>query len=61
MHSWRACPFRTLKSTQFTITEKIAAVYFASDALRSKIYKKANGYLLKDIDVKQEVDLFILL
>ena len=31
-----------------TITEKMAAVNFPSNALRSKIFKKANGCLLKD-------------
>ena len=31
-----------------TITEKMAAVHFPSNALRSKIFKKANGCLLKE-------------
>ena len=31
-----------------TMTEKMAAVHFPSNALRSKILKKANGCLLKD-------------
>ena len=31
-----------------TITEKMAAVHFPSNALRSKIFKKANECLLKD-------------
>ena len=33
---------------QSKITEKMAAVHFPSNALRSKISKKANGSLLKD-------------
>ena len=33
---------------QSTITENMAAVHFPSNALRSKIFKKANGSLLKD-------------
>ena len=33
---------------QSTITEKMAAVHFSSNALRSKIFEKANGCLLKD-------------
>ena len=32
----------------FESTEKMAAVRFPSNALRSKIFKKANGCLLKD-------------
>ena len=32
---------------QSTITEKMAAVHFPSNALRSKIFKKANRCLLK--------------
>ena len=31
-----------------TITEKMGAVHFPGNALRSKIFKKANGCLLKD-------------
>ena len=31
-----------------TVTEKMAAVHFPCNALRSKIFKEANGYLLKD-------------
>ena len=31
-----------------TITEKMAAVHFPSNALRSNIFRKANGCLLKD-------------
>ena len=31
-----------------TITEKMAAVHFPSNALRSKIFKKANRCLWKD-------------
>ena len=31
-----------------TITEKMAAVHFPSNALRSKIFRKANECLLKD-------------
>ena len=38
---------RTLRITQSTITEKMAAVHFLCNALRSKIFKKANGCLLK--------------
>ena len=33
---------------QSTITEKIAAAHFPSNALRSKIFKKANGCFLKE-------------
>ena len=33
---------------QSAIKEKIAAVHFLSNALRSKIFKKAYGCLLKD-------------
>ena len=35
-------------ATQSTITEKMAAVHFPSNALRFKILKKANGCRLKD-------------
>ena len=42
----------------YTITENMAAVQFPSNALRSKIFKKPNGCLLKDA-LRQEVDLFI--
>ena len=41
---------------QSTITEKMAAVHFSSNALRFKIFKKANECLLKDR--RQEVTLF---
>ena len=41
------------------ITEKMAVVQFPSNALRSKIFMKANG--CKRMDVRQEIDLFILL
>ena len=43
-----------------TITEKMAAVDFPSNALRSKIFNKSNGCLLKDRR-KAGGDLFILL
>ena len=33
---------------QSMITEKMTAVHFPSNALRSKIFKEANGCLLKD-------------
>ena len=43
-NTWRCSKF-ILKST---ITEKMAAVHFPGNALRSKVFKKANGCLLKD-------------
>ena len=36
------------EQTKSTITEKMAAVHFPANALLSKIFKKANGRLLKD-------------
>ena len=33
---------------QSTITEKMAAVHFPSNAFRSKIFREANGCVLKD-------------
>ena len=36
------------EQTKSTITKKMAAVYFPSNALQSKIFKKTNGCLLKD-------------
>ena len=33
---------------QSTITEKMTAIHFPSNALRSKIFEKVNGCLLKD-------------
>ena len=35
-------------ASQSTITEKTAAVHFTRNALRSKIFKRANGCLLKN-------------
>ena len=32
-------------TTESTIAEKMAPVYFPSNALRSKIFKKTNGYV----------------
>ena len=39
-------PFKTVK--QSMITENMAAVHFPSNALRSKIFMKPNGCLVKD-------------
>ena len=36
------------KDLQSTVTQKMAAAHFPSNALRSKIFEKANGCLLKD-------------
>ena len=48
---------RLKREKQSTITEKMAAVHFPSNALRPKIYKKANGCLLKD-ECKRSICLF---
>ena len=45
--SLRISLIQSIQSCQSTITEKMVVVHFPGNALRSKIFKKANGCLLK--------------
>ena len=42
-----AIPLTNIENNTIHVTEKMAAVHFLCNALRSKIFKKANGCLLK--------------